>query len=398
MLFQPFVPVFANNSNTGDITNAETQFLDAYNKIEALEKIDISEVELLVKAAQGAENLGHGVVNGAKGVYNAFDNLITGGKNQVEYDKYSDYIQQIKDANDKIVEAKAQAKCMKSAFDAGGIDAAKNADPSKVSRGSLETQLKAMDDARKALNDAGKCLKEVGNVMSGIAKIFAGLGTVIGLIGLIPGATAVCEPISLAFNLAGDLLTPCAECMKSAGDGLIAAAQEGAFSEAGTYSLDNVKNTAVKEFPKAAFNVVLDVAGSGVTGSADAAKDATVNAARSTSSRFLGDAGGEAVEELAKKFWSPTTGFVADVFKAFGTSKGWQFTDDAYKVASKLFTGVPSALSSFSQAFGGPKIEFPKIPGIKDAEKVVVGDISGAVADTFLPTHEPDVNYEGDDE
>ena len=42
MLFQPFVPLFAENSNTAEVSSAETQFLDAYDQISKLEEIDVS--------------------------------------------------------------------------------------------------------------------------------------------------------------------------------------------------------------------------------------------------------------------------------------------------------------------------------------------------------------------
>ena len=252
MVFQPFVPLFAENSNTAEVSDAETQFLDAYDQISKLEEINIDECKGIIKAATGVENVGHGIVNVGKGIWNLVDGVATGGKNQVEYDQYADYVGQIEEANKKIVEAKEKAETMKAAFDKGGIDAAKDADPSKVNKGSLETQLQAMDDARKALKDAGNCLKEVASTMKTIAKVLSGLGTVAELLSLIPALGTPCAVIGLALSIAGDVLAPVAECLDSAGDGLIAAAQQGEYSEAGTYAMDNFKHTAVEEAPKAA--------------------------------------------------------------------------------------------------------------------------------------------------
>ena len=387
MIFQPFVPIFAENSNTAEVSDVETQFLDAYDQISKLEEIDVSECELIIKAATGIENAGHGIVNFGKGLYNLADGVITGGKNQVEYDQYSDYIGQIKEANKKIVDAKAKAECMKTAFDNGGIEAAKNADPSKVNKGSLETQMKAMDEARTALTDAGNCLKEVASTLETIAKVLSGLGTVAELLSLIPALGTPCAVVGLALSIAGDVLAPLAKSMASAGDGLLAAAQQGANSEAGTYALDNFKHTAIEEAPKAALNIALDVAGSSVTGNSNVIKDA--------SSKFLDstlDLGGS-----ASKLWDPTSSFVQDAVKLVGTNRGW--SEKAIETAPKLITGVPRATNTLYQAATGEKLYDNPVTGVKQLEKDTAGGVGGWLADQVSPAyHEPDVNYDGDDD
>ena len=391
MLFQPFVPLFAENSNTAEVSSAETQFLDAYDQISKLEEIDVSECEGIIKAATGIENTGHAIKNGFTWLGNQWDKLTNDGKNQKEYDEYADYIGQIKEANKKIIEAKAQAECMKTAFDNGGIDAAKNADPSKVSKGSLETQMQAMDDARTALTDAGNCLKDVAKTMETIATVLSGLSTVAGLLSLIPALSGPCAVISLALGIAGDVLSPVAKCMDSAGDGLIAAAQAGANSEAGTYAMDNFKHTAVEEAPKAAFNIALDVVGSKYVGGESS------NAIKDASSKYLDDVldlGGN-----ASKLWDPTSSIVGDTFKYVGTNLGW--SEKAIKVASDVTVKAPRAANSFYKAATGENLyENPLTDiSVKSQEKNIVKGVGGWLADQVAPAyHEPDLNYDGDDD
>ena len=378
MLFQPFVPLFAENSNTDELSDAEAQFLEAYDQITALEEINVDECKGVIEAAGFCENVGHFFVNIGKGVYNLF----VDDENEVEYDEYSDYIAQIEEANNKIVEAKAQAEAMKAAFDEGGIDAAKNADPSQVSQGSYETQLQAMDDARTALTDTGNCLKEVASVMSTISTIFSGLGTVLELIALIPGLGLPLAAVGLAFNLASDVLDPCAECLDSAGDGLIAAAQAGENSEAGTYAMDNFKHTAAEEAPKAALNIVLDIVSSDVTGLKEAALGHFDDVL---------DAGGN-----VSKYWDPAKGMVQDAFTSVAGNK---MSEEAIKNASEIAVSIPRTINSMCEDFtGNPLYENP-IMGVEDIGEKAVEGMAGRFADQVAPEyHEPDVNYEGDDE
>ena len=230
MMLQMLAPAFARpvegtttSETSEEVSKAQEEFQKSYDTIMALEEVDLGKMaSACVGGVSFFENIG-------VGAHNLWDKWTNDGKDQQEY---KDYIKQIEDANAKIRQAKKDAEAMKKDYDAGKIDDAQKADPTKIAKGGLAAQAEAVDTLRDTLTTAGTTLQKVGEVCSEIGTILGVVNAVLKVVSIAFAPSApfiapilvVTEPAATALGIAGPLI-------EAAGDSLVESAQAGQFTD-----------------------------------------------------------------------------------------------------------------------------------------------------------------------
>ena len=210
MLLQPFMPVLARpvegtdasggGGTTADAAKAKAEFEKSYEKIMAMEPVDLGWLGNATVAVAG---------------------FFSG----------EDYVGQIKEANKQIEEAQAQAKEMKANFDSNNIDKASSMDPNEMVQGALAAQQQAQTERQAVLKSAGQSLQKVGGIIEMIGTILSAVNLVLNIcLAFLPAAPAIAavlavtEPLAIALPIAGATI-------KGAGEGLEQAADAGVWSD-----------------------------------------------------------------------------------------------------------------------------------------------------------------------
>lgn len=206
LLLQPFIPVLATaTSQSDDVSSAIEQFNETYEKIKAMEPIDLGL-------------------------------LGTGAVGIVGFFKGEDYTGEVKRANEQIEKAKEQAEEMKKQFDSAKVDDVQNMDVNKLS-GSLREQMQASANNQKILKNCGESLLKVSEVLNTIGTVLSILNPILEIVGSIcsvppltpvgavaEGILLVTRPLAVAVPIIGATI-------KGAGDGLIDAAEASAAAD-----------------------------------------------------------------------------------------------------------------------------------------------------------------------
>lgn len=232
LLLQPFAPVFAiaTTQGSGDISSAIEQFNETYDKIMAMNPIDLGL-------------------------------LGTGAVGVVGFFKGEDYVGEVEKANAEIEKAKAKAQEMKANFDKANVGSVKSMDVDKLA-GTLTSQVKASAENQKVLNDCGESLVKVGEVLDTLGTVLGILNPILEVVGSIcsvppmtpvgivaEGILLVTRPLAVAVPIVGATI-------KGAGEGLIASAQQAAAADEALLTMGeksepiNVSKRVAKEMAK----------------------------------------------------------------------------------------------------------------------------------------------------
>lgn len=359
MLLQPFIPVIARpvegtdaaggggkNYNSSSVDEAQQEFQKTYDTVMSLKEIDL---EGFASACVGGVSTGKNI-----GIWfeNLGDKVFNGGQNQKEY---VDYLGDIERANEQIRKAQAQMTEMKQKMDAGDVDKAKNADPSKVADGAIRAQAEAMNTLRSTMTTAGETLVNIGELCETVSTILGVLDLILKGICLIPvcaPAIPILEPISEICGTASTALGIAGPMITAAGESLIESAEMGYTSDAQILG-----------------NLALDVGEEGVKQAVCHYATKGCEKLMGGTANYLADSFGDNADDIlgtANAFWDPKSTLTQGVGSAlFGDDFAKQFAErgldelaeDFMEGTSEFLVDTALDASGISMPSGGDLVE-----------------------------------------